>query len=1175
MSRQKRGDSSREIFLVLGLFLFIIGFFFLLENNSFFLNSITGYTILEVNSSYMGGKDTYINNGTGGGGELFYERNFGGANTFQVGNDCPVGNCAIDYGLIWWNLTDIPSNASIDDVMVSIFCESKVGPTATVNFTIHPLLHYWEEGTGSDVINSDSVNGSTWQEAYFGNNLDDGGAEDWQANGTGIDGVEAESLATSEHQSNGVAVWYNFNETKLKSYIQGWVNGSYENYGILIERTNSIIELEIEGVCQFTSNEGTNASNHPKILIDYTEIAPADIIFPGWTETAQNTTSTPSYGDIVSFNVTVTDETALSSVWFATDDSGTWTNQTPLDISGTTNQTSTTYVLTNNTGDAAINWVFYFNDTSGNENVTDTQSLTINPDSDSDLVTNADDVCPNTLSDWSNNVTSGGCAQGPDSNDTFILQPNAIKGKETYIRNGSAFGDELTVFGEMNLIEVGYDDAPNDENVHRGMIHFNLSYIPETVNILNTTISLWIDNAIIPPSPDLFDNYTLHKINQDWSEGDCDDPNGCTNSEIVNGSTWIERFYGNNLDDNDAEDWQANGTGTDAADNPILAISDTVNLSAYPFEINFSDSELNSQVKSWINGSTTNYGFLIISSAEFDGTTTLSMVQITSSEGTTEIERPKITITYSISPSADIIFPGWTETAQNTTSTPSYGDIVSFNVTVTDETALSSVWFATDDSGTWTNQTPLDISGTTNQTSTTYVLTNNTGDAAINWVFYFNDTSGNENVTDTQSLTINPDSDSDLVTNADDVCPNTLSDWSNNVTSGGCAQGPDSNDTFYLKTSSKTFVKDTLVENGTGGSGEQHQIANFGALSTFDAGNDCPGGSCEVKYGLVYWNISGIPSNAHIYNQADTNISLNCESSLGPSINANFTMHIISKYWEEGTGSGSDGTTNTNAINGTTWVERYFENNLDDNSDSDWQANGTGVDAIENETIAVSNHASTGSNQEFIFQDSRLAGSIEGWINGSYENVGVLIERTNHIYEIATEGGCMFSSSETTDNTKLPIISVYYNTSENIVGGSVGATLSTNLSEGVVWNVISLPQNNLSADGNLDVTLYNITISATATTADLYVRAEGNLTTGSSVIEHTNQVVSYNSTNSSVPTDNKYPLTLNYADTPIGTNLEDSTIVYLKFFLSVPASQSPGTYFANISFKVIPNGQGP
>jgi len=798
MSRQKRGDSSREIFLVLGLFLFIIGFFFLLENNSFFLNSITGYTILEVNSSYMGGKDTYINNGTGGGGELFYERNFGGANTFQVGNDCPVGNCAIDYGLIWWNLTDIPSNASIDDVMVSIFCESKVGPTATVNFTIHPLLHYWEEGTGSDVINSDSVNGSTWQEAYFGNNLDDGGAEDWQANGTGIDGVEAESLATSEHQSNGVAVWYNFNETKLKSYIQGWVNGSYENYGILIERTNSIIELEIEGVCQFTSNEGTNASNHPKILIDYTEIAPADIIFPGWTETAQNTTSTPSYGDIVSFNVTVTDETALSSVWFATDDSGTWTNQTPLDISGTTNQTSTTYVLTNNTGDAAINWVFYFNDTSGNENVTDTQSLTINPDSDSDLVTNADDVCPNTLSDWSNNVTSGGCAQGPDSNDTF-----------------------------------------------------------------------------------------------------------------------------------------------------------------------------------------------------------------------------------------------------------------------------------------------------------------------------------------------------------------------------------------YLKTSSKTFVKDTLVENGTGGSGEQHQIANFGALSTFDAGNDCPGGSCEVKYGLVYWNISGIPSNAHIYNQADTNISLNCESSLGPSINANFTMHIISKYWEEGTGSGSDGTTNTNAINGTTWVERYFENNLDDNSDSDWQANGTGVDAIENETIAVSNHASTGSNQEFIFQDSRLAGSIEGWINGSYENVGVLIERTNHIYEIATEGGCMFSSSETTDNTKLPIISVYYNTSENIVGGSVGATLSTNLSEGVVWNVISLPQNNLSADGNLDVTLYNITISATATTADLYVRAEGNLTTGSSVIEHTNQVVSYNSTNSSVPTDNKYPLTLNYADTPIGTNLEDSTIVYLKFFLSVPASQSPGTYFANISFKLVPNGQGP
>ena len=144
---------------------------------------------------------------------------------------------------------------------------------------------------------------------------------------------------------------------------------------------------------------------------------------------------------------------------------------------------------------------------------------------------------------------------------------------------------------------------------------------------------------------------------------------------------------------------------------------------------------------------------------------------------------------------------------------------------------------------------------------------------------------------------------------------------------------------------------------------------------------------------------------------------------------------------------------------------------------------------------------------------------------------------------------------------------------------SVAATLSINLSSGIYFNISSLPAVNASATGNrgLVETLYNITIDATGTTADLYVKGDTNLTEegGLYKILLFNEKVSYNISDPTVPSGNKSSLTANFSNNPIGTNLGDGTVVYLKFFLNVSGQQEAGIYKNNLTFKVVSYGSIP
>ncbi|MFA5953202.1 MAG: hypothetical protein WC812_01285 [Candidatus Pacearchaeota archaeon] len=140
---------------------------------------------------------------------------------------------------------------------------------------------------------------------------------------------------------------------------------------------------------------------------------------------------------------------------------------------------------------------------------------------------------------------------------------------------------------------------------------------------------------------------------------------------------------------------------------------------------------------------------------------------------------------------------------------------------------------------------------------------------------------------------------------------------------------------------------------------------------------------------------------------------------------------------------------------------------------------------------------------------------------------------------------------------------------------AIAIQLSPALSLTVNWTLESLPANDLNAEGNnlTGDTLYWVNLSVTATTADLYVKADGDLQTlDLDILGLGNETFCANLTNSSVPDLNR--LIMNTSYVLIAEDLP-SSIIYLKFYLDAPSGQAAGTYLNNLDFKAVNHGNTP
>jgi hypothetical protein len=228
----------------------------------------------------------------------------------------------------------------------------------------------------------------------------------------------------------------------------------------------------------------------------------------------------------------------------------------------------------------------------------------------------------------------------------------------------------------------------------------------------------------------------------------------------------------------------------------------------------------------------------------------------------------------------------------------------------------------------------------------------------------------------------------------------------------------------------------------------------------------------------------------------------------------------------------------------------------------------------------------------FLIGSTARNGVLEGYFNGSIDEVMVfnrslsvseiqsLYNASGYIYENnftnLSDGNYTIKSYSVDEAGNLNSTeerTIFVNT-----GNAIAIDFSDNLSSQIEWNLQTLPVSNLSALGNNNEgnTSFWINISNIGGGVDVYLKANFDLMSiGEDILELGNETYSYSSENASVPSTEKFSITTNYADNKIGSNLGDESVIYLKFFLSAPASQPAGVYNNTILVKAVPYGQAP
>lgn len=143
------------------------------------------------------------------------------------------------------------------------------------------------------------------------------------------------------------------------------------------------------------------------------------------------------------------------------------------------------------------------------------------------------------------------------------------------------------------------------------------------------------------------------------------------------------------------------------------------------------------------------------------------------------------------------------------------------------------------------------------------------------------------------------------------------------------------------------------------------------------------------------------------------------------------------------------------------------------------------------------------------------------------------------------------------------------------ISTSIAMSLSQQLANGITWVVDTLPAVALNATGNQNQTLYNIEISTVDGNADLYIKANSSLISGPNQIGLGNETFSFSTTDPQVLGQPRRQITTNFIDNKIGSNITNVSIIYLKFYLDVPASQLPGIYFNNVLFRAVEANTNP
>ena len=170
------------------------------------------------------------------------DNNFGANNTMVVGENKNVS--ILFRGLIKFDLSSIPSNATIDDATLSMWPNDHQADTDGT-FKLYRSLRVWTEG------------GATWNK-YDGTNS-------WGTaggfNASDHEQTEIASLLITAPPSIGAQ--HDWTITPAK--VQDWIDGTLTNNGMMIKTV-----LELNDQINWKSSDFSDASQRPRLVVNYT-----------------------------------------------------------------------------------------------------------------------------------------------------------------------------------------------------------------------------------------------------------------------------------------------------------------------------------------------------------------------------------------------------------------------------------------------------------------------------------------------------------------------------------------------------------------------------------------------------------------------------------------------------------------------------------------------------------------------------------------------------------------------------------------------------------------------------------------------------------------------------------------------------------------------------------------
>ncbi|MFH1641535.1 MAG: tandem-95 repeat protein [Nanoarchaeota archaeon] len=168
-------------------------------------------TVIQPDSS--DGKDTYV-------WEQTKDTNFGITAYLSTGR---FAGSQDYYSLVQFNISSIPDGAIIDNATLNLFYYSGSG---TENISAFRLNNSWNQGSGDGDNNNLSINGTTWNERWFGTGWNTSWAE-----------YISQTPESKIEVNDTIDRWISWDITNL---TKNWFNGSIENNGILIAGGTSI-----------------------------------------------------------------------------------------------------------------------------------------------------------------------------------------------------------------------------------------------------------------------------------------------------------------------------------------------------------------------------------------------------------------------------------------------------------------------------------------------------------------------------------------------------------------------------------------------------------------------------------------------------------------------------------------------------------------------------------------------------------------------------------------------------------------------------------------------------------------------------------------------------------------------------------------------------------------------